>query len=125
MNGNYYTLPKTCIIPWWKRLLLKVLPTYVATDYPTAIFYKVWRGTVYIVGEEQMPPLFGEVEESAPRYPEEAFRKDCEGISKLVADGTFHIHHAEPLPEQPPITVEDIEDAREAIDRINNESPPD
>mgnify|MGYP003404741430 CR=1 FL=1 len=54
---SYYTMPKTATVTKWQRFWLRFLPTYVACEYPTAIFYKLWRGVVYIVGEEQMRPI--------------------------------------------------------------------
>lgn len=38
---------------------------------------------------------------------------------EILRGATFHIHHAEPLPEQPPITVEEIESLSAEIRRIN------
>lgn len=53
---------KQAIIPWWKEILLWFLPTYVAIDTGLddeniAVFYKSFRGVVYIVGQEKLPKL--------------------------------------------------------------------
>ena len=50
------------IVPWWKELLLWFLPTHVAFDYGfdegnVAVFYKHFRGVIYIVGHERLPKL--------------------------------------------------------------------
>lgn len=39
---------------FWKRIILFFLPTYTAVDSPFATHYKVWRGVVYIVGQERL-----------------------------------------------------------------------
>jgi len=41
-------------INWWKKIVLLFLPTYAAVDSPVVIYFKVWRGVVYIVGQEEL-----------------------------------------------------------------------
>lgn len=63
-NNPYYDEKyiKQAIVPWYKRILLWFLPTYVVIDSGLdekgyAVFYKSFRGVVYIVGEERLPPV--------------------------------------------------------------------
>ena len=37
------------VIPWWKRWLLTLLPTYRQTNNETIMEFKFWRGTFYII----------------------------------------------------------------------------
>ncbi len=39
-------------IPRWKTLLLKLLPTKKVIDKDSTLYFKFWRGTVYLVKVE-------------------------------------------------------------------------
>lgn len=48
-------------IPWYVKIALWFKPTYVAFDwesndsYGTVLFYKYFRGRIYVVGEDMRP----------------------------------------------------------------------
>jgi hypothetical protein len=52
--GDVFPKIKTTKLPLWKRFFLWFMPTYAAVDSPYVTFYKVFRGVVYIVGEEKL-----------------------------------------------------------------------
>lgn len=47
-------IPKTKPIDRLTKFILFFLPTYTVVESPIAIHYKVFRNTVYIVGEEKL-----------------------------------------------------------------------
>ncbi len=53
-----FNLKNIKIIKWWQKWLLKLLPTHLAIsegDFTgSTIYFKYWRGTVYIVGVEEL-----------------------------------------------------------------------
>lgn len=52
---SFHPLPKAAFIPKSIRIWLKFLPTRVAFDEKTVLFYKVFHGVVYIIKEVQVP----------------------------------------------------------------------
>ena len=65
MEANYWNLPHALWPTRWERFCLLFCRQYVAFDaLPSdpfdasyAVFYKVLRGKVFIVGEEMLAPL--------------------------------------------------------------------
>jgi hypothetical protein len=51
----YWNAIEKARIRWWHWLYLWILPTYVIFDEATIVYYKVFRGAIYITKEELAP----------------------------------------------------------------------